>query len=171
MISVFIGIQSGLARFPFSRSHSQSHRSLLSPAPSRSFGAAPCFLQSSPAASNFHFFPLRPPFFNNSGQHTPPSFAQTDQIRLSFRNADTQNTRSLIHSLPSPATRIHTRTDNQLPSSDDQHDRRIRSHFEYEVASSTFLSCPVLFKNHRSSSFPHTIPSSRCFRGSSNYGS
>ena len=77
---------------------------------------------------------------------TPPSFAQTDQIRLSFRNADTQNTRSLIHSLPSPATRIHTRTDNQLPSSADQHDRRIKSHFEYEVASSTFLSCPFCLK-------------------------
>lgn len=51
--------------------HSLTDRSSL---PLRApFGAAPCFLQSSPAASNFHFFPLRPPFLNNSGQHTPHS--------------------------------------------------------------------------------------------------
>ena len=171
LISVFIGYSIRLSALFHFHVHIHSLTDRSSVLPLRAPSAPP--LASSnhrppPAISTS--FPYGLPSLTTAAS-TPPSFAQTDQIRLSFRNADTQNTRSLIHSLPSPATRIHTRTDNQLPSSADQHDRRIKSHFEYEVASSTFLSCPVLFKNHRSSSFPHTIPSSRCFHGSSNYGS
>lgn len=117
-----------------------------------------------------HFPSLTLPFGLHSLSTAPspspsPSF---DRTTLSFRNAHTEETRSCIHSIP-----FHRRRREENP----RNDRRLTNDLlrltnsthkslssRIRGGSLTFLR---VFQHHRSSPFTHTIPSQRCFHGSS----